>query len=151
VVLLNEAVYEHLGGEPPSSESFRLGVQRVLAGPPAHRAGDEWVNYVVRRRSDNTTLGRLEATVHDGIAEVAFLFGPEHWGKGYATEGLLWLHGLLLSRPDCASLWATTVPANRRCQAVLLRCGYELASVGRPARLVSYDDGDLVFRGPSAA
>ncbi len=150
-VLLNEQVYEHIGGTPPSLDDLRDGIKRVLAGPPPHRAGDEWINYVVRLTGSNALVGRLEATVHDGIAEVAFLFGPEHWGKGYATEGLRWLHRLLLSRPDCHALWATTVPANHRCQSLLVRCGYRLAASERPSRLVSYDDGDLVFRGPSAA
>jgi RimJ/RimL family protein N-acetyltransferase len=150
-VLLNEQVYQHIGGTPPSPERFKVGIQRVLAGPPAHRSGDEWINYVVRQSQNNAVVGRLEATTHDGIAEVAFLFGPKYWGKGYATEGLLWLHKLLLARSDCRELWATTVPANSRCQALLARCGYSLVHAERPARLVSYDDGDLVFRGPSAA
>jgi len=147
-LLLNEAVYEHIGGSPPGMEDFRLGMRRVLAGPPPHRAGEEWINHAVRLRGNGVLLGRLEATVHDGIAEVAFLFGPEHWGMGYATEGLLWLTKLLLSRPDSPRLWATTLPANQRCQALLRRCGYVLASTDHPERLLSYDDGDLVFRGP---
>lgn len=146
--LLHPQVYEHIGGQPPSREGLARWIERVLAGPPAHRRGDQWINHVVRLRQSHAVIGRLEATVHDGIAEVAFLFNPEHWGHGYAKEGLRWLHEMLLARTDCDQLWATTVPANQRCRSLLIACGYRLAPAERPARLVSYDDGDLVFRGP---
>ncbi|MEN9580084.1 MAG: hypothetical protein RJA70_3093 [Pseudomonadota bacterium] len=150
LLFLNEPVYRYIGGQPPSREQFSQGMCRAMAGPPPSRAADEWVNYAVRRVSDNVLLGRLEATVHDGIAEVAFLFGQHYWGMGYATEGLLWLHRQLHARPSPPALWATTVPENHRCQALLRRCGYSVATDQRPSRLVTYDDGDLVFRGPSA-
>ncbi len=150
-VLLNEAVYEHIGGNPPSFEDFELGIRRVLAGPKVSCDGQVWINYIVRHSHTGTMLGRLEATVHDGIGEVAFLFGKEHWRQGFATEGLLWLNELLLARSDCRELWATTVPANHRSQALLGRCGYWPSTQMPSTSLLSYDDGDLVFRGPSAA
>lgn len=34
-------------------------------------------------------LGRLEASLHDFIAEVAFLCSPKHRGKGFASEFLM--------------------------------------------------------------
>ncbi|WP_308504504.1 GNAT family N-acetyltransferase [uncultured Actinomyces sp.] len=86
-------------------------------------------------------LGRLEATVHDGLAEVAFLFGPGHWGHGHAQQGLVWLQAEVSRRCGVHDFWATTVPANQRCQRLLLRCGYaavtgpvtSCSAVGRPA------------------
>jgi RimJ/RimL family protein N-acetyltransferase len=111
--------------------------------------GEVWLNFSVRRAADEALLGFLQATVHHDLAEVAFLFGSRHWGQGYATEGLLWLGPNLLAREDCRALWATTVPANSRSRALLLRCGYKEATAERPCMLETYDDGDLVYRGPS--
>ena len=139
-LLRNEAVYRHIGGVP-TPERFRLATTRALAGPPADRPGERWLNFAVSDAKTDELLGRLEATVHGGLAEVAFLFGPQHWGRGVATRGLQWLHTQLPGLP----LWATTVPANTRCQALLLRCGYRAVDPSSAPRLYSYDPGDLVF------
>lgn len=143
-VLRQPAVYEHLGGEVPPADEFELGLQRALAGPPPDRRDEHWLNYLVSDTSGQM-LGRLEATVHDGLAEVAFLFGPGHWGHGHAQQGLVWLQAEVSRRCGVHDFWATTVPANQRCQRLLQRCGYA-AVTGALPRLLTHDDGDLVFR-----
>ena len=143
-VLRNDQVYAHIGGVP-SSEQFRLGTQRALRGPPADRVGERWINFVVRDGPHGPLLGRLEATVHDGLAEVAFLFGRQHWGKGHATAGLHWLHAHLASAHGITTFWATTVPANTESRALLERCGYVARDPATVPRLYTYDAGDLVF------
>lgn len=99
----------------------------------------------MRHADSRTALGRLEATVVGRVAEVAFLFAPGIWGNGYASEGLAWLHEELRREAGDVDFWATTLPANRRCQALLRRAGYvEVPAAVAPA-LQSYDAGDLVF------
>ena len=143
--LLNEDVYRYIGGLP-SREKFYRATSIALSGPPAERVGEFWVNYGVREAMSGQLIGRIEATVHNSIAEVAFLFHPTSWGKGYGTESLLWLHGVLYSRSDVESLWATTVPANARSNSLLRRCGYIAVSPDDAPKLYTYDVGDLVFR-----
>lgn len=150
-ILLNEQVYRHIEAAPPSCENFRAGLEHALAGPPPARSGEKWLNYFVRKRADGAPIGWLQASVHDRIAEVAFLFSPACWGLGYASEGLRWLGAMLMAREDCEALWATTVPANLRCQALLLRCGFREATGMKPAHLVTYDEGDLVYSTPEFA
>lgn len=147
-LLLNEQVYRHLGGSPPSVEQHRVSIAHMIAGPPADHSNEIWINYVVRDATEGHIVGRLEATIHAPVAEVAFLYGPAYWGRGYATRGLLWLHELLFSHPTQLQLWATTVPANKSCQALLRRCGYAPVEIASAPHLLSYDPGDLVFRGP---
>jgi RimJ/RimL family protein N-acetyltransferase len=143
-ILLHPQVYAYLGEPPPSVEVFKLGLSRALQGPGLAAAGQMWLNYLVRSADSGEMLGRLEATVHDGLAEVAFLFAPEHWGRGLATEGLHWLHGEIARVSGVSAFWATTVAQNTHCQALLGRCGYVAAQL--PAcGLLSYDAGDLVF------
>lgn len=142
-------VYEHIGGLP-SLEDFVLDRQIALRGPSSTASDERWLNFLVREHATNQVLGRLEATLHDSIAEVAFLFGPKHWGKGFASEALAWLHLEVQETYGVTSFWATTVPANARCQALLRRVGYQQVEAAAPV-LYSYDEGDLVFHLRSAA
>jgi RimJ/RimL family protein N-acetyltransferase len=139
----DERVYRFIGGLLPRSEIERrlLG---ALRGPPADAPGEIWLNFVVRDAAGGGVLGRLEATLHDGIAEVAYLYAPSHWGRGLATAGLRWLHGDLRAR-GVAETWAATLPENAASAALLERCGYRRVPVEQRPLLHSYDDGDLVF------
>ncbi len=148
-VIRHAAVYRHLGGEPPDADTFRLELTRALAGPRERHGPQAWLNYVMRRDTDQAVVGRLEATVHDGIAEVAFLLGPAYWGQGYATQGLRWLIQQVLDRPDCHAVWATTIAPNLACQQLLRRCGFQATTTHWPRTLFTYDAGDLVFQGPT--
>lgn len=145
VALLHPAVYQHIEDTLPSLDAFKLSLSRALSGPPAHKADQTWLNYLVRDPDTSDMLGRLEATVHDAIAEVAFLFHPSYWGKGFATAGLHWLHGEIRRTCHVSDFWATTVRANLRCQALLQRCGY-VRVTGSTPHLLSYAPGDWVFR-----
>ncbi|MDH0867863.1 GNAT family N-acetyltransferase [Mitsuaria sp. GD03876] len=149
-VLWDERVYAHIGGLPDDAGVIALGLQRALAGPPADRPSERWLNYGMRLHGSESLIGRLEATVHDGIAEVAFLLGPTHWGHGYAAEGLAWLHDELARLHPEAECWATTLPANARSSRLLTRCGYLPVDPALAPALMTYDDGDLVFRLPAA-
>jgi len=149
VQLRHPEVYEHIGGTP-SLEDFILDRERALRGPSAAARKEHWLNYLVRERASGRMLGRLEATVHDSIAEVAFLFSPSNWGKGFAHEALAWMHNEIQQSYRISCFWATTVPENTRCQALLLRSGYTQVQTGAPV-LYSYAPGDLVFHLRGAA
>ncbi len=144
-VLHSADVFEFIGGMPPRSD-FILGLQRALMGPPAKCVGEHWINYAVRLIDTGELIGRVEATVHDDIAEVAFLYNPAFWGRGYATEGLLWLHQHLQgTHKQVSAFWATVHRKNVRSAALLQRAGYaRVATHGLPL-LYSYNEGDVVF------
>jgi RimJ/RimL family protein N-acetyltransferase len=89
--------------------------------------------------------------VRGPIAEVAFLFGPIHWGRGHATSALRWLHLHLREGPaPPTTFWGTTLPANTRSAALLERCGYVRVDPRTAPHLLSYDEGDLVYTRPAA-
>lgn len=62
---------------------------------------ERWLNWVVRRREDRLPVGYVQATVRDSedgpIADVAWVVGSGHQGKGYAKDAarlmLDWLRG----------------------------------------------------------
>jgi RimJ/RimL family protein N-acetyltransferase len=144
-VLHNEAVYAFIGGVP-TRDDFTLGLRRAIAGPPEKNDDEHWINYGVRLTETDQLIGRVEATVHDNLAEVAFLYSPAVWGHGYGLEGLLWLHDHLRRYESVASLWATTHPKNIRSAKLLGKAGYVEVTTQALPRLYSYDDGDRVFR-----
>jgi RimJ/RimL family protein N-acetyltransferase len=144
-VLHNEAVYQFIGGVPSRTE-FDLWLRRSIAGPPTESTGEQWINVAVRLAETGQIIGRLEANLHDELAEVAFLYSPKLWGCGYASKGLHWLHDQLRQHPSVRSLWATTHPENQRSAALLVKCGYAAASSQELPVLYSYERGDLVFQ-----
>ncbi|MET0208589.1 MAG: GNAT family N-acetyltransferase [Burkholderiaceae bacterium] len=144
-LLMNEPVYRHIGGVPESLDRFRLATRRALGGPPPGHPNELWLNHGVRLAETGELLGRLEASIHGQIAEVAFLFGPAHWGKGYATEGLQWMHDEIQRLRPGIAFWGTTVPDNTRSSRLMTRCGYLPVRPADAPALDSYDDGDLVF------
>jgi len=130
----------HIGG--PDVTTLEALERRIAALLSAAPDGEEWRNWVVRH--DGIIVGRLEATLHDDIAEVAYVFGPAWWGRGFATEGARWMVDHLDG--DVSQQWATVLPANGPSIALLQRLGFDAADAeSAPVPLMSYDDGDLVF------
>lgn len=150
-VLLSEQVYAHISDQPPTVDEYCKRVEHILKDPPSSKPGLSFENYAVRLASTGSIIGTLEATMHDSLVEVAYLFGPQYWGKGYATEGLSWFGSLFLRRESISGLWAATPPTNARSAALLTRCGYKQVEPRHGARLLSYERGDLVFSLPRAA
>ena len=139
-----EAVYQYIGGMP-SRADFELWLRRSLEGPPSEATGERWINVTVRLAESGEVIGRLEANIHNQLAEVAFLYNPRRWGRGYASQGLLWLHGQLNEYNDVHTLWATVHPENQRSATLLLRHGYVAAPTQGLPVLYSYEEGDHVF------
>jgi RimJ/RimL family protein N-acetyltransferase len=115
---------------------------RRVAGPSDGK-NEIWWNFAVRRR-EGPFIGRIEATFHHGLAEIAYVFGPSYWGCGYATESLRWLHSQIRDTQLAVSVWAAVTPGNTRSIRLLERLGYSEALPG-PPQLLSYDEGDRVY------
>lgn len=122
-------VYQHIDDHPPTSVGeLASRYERMSAGPPAHRTGESWWNYAVRLLGSGLAIGRIEATIVEDRAEVAYLFGQAYWGQGYATEALEWLHQQLRERTGASVFWATARPENERSIRLLRRHGYVQAN-----------------------
>lgn len=143
-VLLHPAVYQHIGGTVPSMADFKRDLQVAIEGPPPGSANEVWLNWLVRDEAGMRVLGHVQAVAHDGLVEIALRLRPDYWGQGLAQDALARTHILLEGRFDPLEVWATTTPANRRCQALLERCGY-VSTTGPLPRLFSYEEGDLVY------
>ena len=124
--LRDPSVHEFIETSGPwTPETVRRRLERLAEGPPPG-SDDVWLNYVVLL--GERLVGRVEATVHGALAEVAYLFDPEVSGNGYATESVEWLLGHL--RDDHAVLR----PGQRSTRATRPRsgCWTGAASSGGP-------------------
>ena len=145
--LSHPLVHQYLDGGPPQSpEQLAVQLECMAFGPPEVGAAETWINYAVQRRSDQQWIGRIQATVYGTWAETAYLFGPEYWGQGYATESLSWLHWSLESEHSVPEFWATCAPENKRSHRVLFRTGYLKSERISTRPLSSYAAGDFVFQ-----
>jgi len=83
-VLADQSLYQFTGGEPPLLDALERRYQLLVAGPPK---GDEhWLNWVIRRTTDDAAVGSVQATICDHDADVAWLIGIAHQGQGFAVE-----------------------------------------------------------------
>ena len=145
--LCDSRVYEFITGHrPPSLEELFQAFTRKAAGSPSTRADEIWIDYAVRSKESGEAIGRVEGTILEGQAEVAYLFGPRHWGSGYAFESMRWLQQLLKSEFNVVDLWATVSEGNSRSIRLLARLGYHEPNAKLwPMRLLTFNEGDRIF------
>lgn len=97
-VLFDPELHTFMGGEPLGLEQLRIRYAR-LVGRRSPDGTQEWLNWVVRRREDRVVVGTVQATVQDlaGVrtAEVAWVVGTAHQGRGYARESAAAMVGRL--------------------------------------------------------
>lgn len=85
-VLADSALYEFTGGDPPSRDALTERYRAQVAGPG--RSEERWHNWIVRRTDSDEPFGFVQATVVDGIADLAWLIGVMHQGQGFAAQAV---------------------------------------------------------------
>lgn len=100
--------------------------------------------FVVRTAESQACIGRLEVLVRGKDAEIAFVFVPNAWGKGYAREAAK----AIIDRFGQAGVqrfWACVTRGNTPSLALCERLGFALAEVPQDLELWTYDDGDILL------
>jgi RimJ/RimL family protein N-acetyltransferase len=154
-VLATPAVLARIdrSGSLPTLADTASAFARRAAGAGA-ATDQRWYDVVIRSlAAPYPAIGRLEATVHDGWGELAYLLGEAWWGQGLAYEAMRWWHGYLEVMAPGTVWWAATHPSNARSLQLLHRLGYREAEGGERPPMGSYDPGDRCFsfdggRGP---
>ena len=87
-VLDDDRLHEFIGGRPASRLELHDRFVLLAAGSP--RAGETWLNWVVRRRFDSQAVGTVQATIRsvDGekIARLGWMIGVKWQNQGFASE-----------------------------------------------------------------
>ncbi len=88
-VLDDPELHTYIGGEPATLDALRATYARQVVGHSAD-GSERWLNWIVRRRDDGRAVGYVQAsaTREEGrsTAEVAWVIGTGHQGRGYAGE-----------------------------------------------------------------
>lgn len=86
VVLADPALYDVIGGEPPTEEALRERYTRQLRGPDD--PDEEWHTWVVRDGDQGSLVGFVQATLTGGgtTAELAWVVGTPWQGRGVARR-----------------------------------------------------------------
>jgi RimJ/RimL family protein N-acetyltransferase len=87
-LLYDDRLHEFIGGLPGSRLELHDRFVLLAAGSP--RAGETWMNWVVRRRFDSQAVGTMQVTVKvvDGreVARLGWMIGVESQNQGFASE-----------------------------------------------------------------
>lgn len=116
-------------------------IQHLQKGPK-QETGKRWYNFAVL--FDSVVIGRVEATAHDGIVEIAYLLNPSLWGQGLGTTATELLLNELRGDGE-HDFWATAVPENLASARVVEHLGFREIDPDLAPELMSFDKGDRVF------
>jgi len=87
-VLNDDRLHEFIGGRPESRQELHDRFVLLAAGSP--RAGETWMNWVVRRRFDSQAVGTVQTTIRAvgarQVARLGWMVGLEWQNQGYASE-----------------------------------------------------------------
>lgn len=105
-VLGDPALYLFTGGEPPTADGLRrrYALQSAGGSPDGRQA---WFNWILRVRGEGGPAGFVQATVQaadpeaadpEASADLAWLVGVPHQGRGLASEAALGVRDWLAAR-----------------------------------------------------
>jgi RimJ/RimL family protein N-acetyltransferase len=138
-----DSVYEFVNSPRPASPSeVSSRIDRYIRGP-LPGSNEVWLNFVVLVGLQ--VIGHIQSTIVESRAEIAYMFSPVVAGQGYATKSALWLIDHVEKTHAICDFWATSDPRNVKSISLLERCGFTNAALP-PEGLLSYDEGDVVFR-----
>jgi RimJ/RimL family protein N-acetyltransferase len=143
--LVDPRVRDLLGPAAPKDlpqliESFAEALAIARACGP----DEPFLAYAVHLAATGACVGRIDALVRDGGAEIAVQFVPEAWGRGLAAEAVRWIEARAEGH-GARRFWATVGPHNARSRALFARLGYAPVPPWEAPDLASYDPGDLVL------
>ncbi|MEA2251580.1 MAG: hypothetical protein QOG70_1822 [Solirubrobacteraceae bacterium] len=140
-VLSDARLHEFIGGRSATIAGLRERYARLVAGPTD--PDELWLNWIVRRRSDERPIGTVQATVTTrnprSTASVAWVIGSDFQNQGFASEAARVLVEWLWHRVD--EIVACIHPDHRASAVVATRAGLCPTDEER--------DGEQVWRAPS--
>jgi len=143
-----QAIYAYIPEQPPASvAALRQRYQQLERGHSAS-GRERWLNWIVRLASGQCA-GYVQATIHpESTADFAFVFAPQHWGRGVAFEACRAALPSLADDFGVRALFATVDPRNLRSIGLLQRLGFEeVLADAYPHGQV--EPGDRVFSLPT--
>ena len=118
-------VYEFIPEQAPETkEAYQQEVRRLVGGPlPADL--DLALNWAVMENTSGTWVGTLQASgFKDGTLWIGYKFSPAVWGRGVATEAVLWLVQELQRNQGATQIFASVDSRHLASLGVVTRVGF---------------------------
>lgn len=109
-------------GSPPSLEDLQARIRRWERRRSPDGA-EIWLNWTLRLKHDQTAVGRMQATVTDQWADMAWVIGRRFRTQGYATEAARCIAAWLLGFFSLDEIRAEIHPDNTASQRVATKLG----------------------------
>jgi RimJ/RimL family protein N-acetyltransferase len=123
-VLDDDRLHEFTGDRLASVTELQNRFVLLAAGSP--RDGEDWLNWVVRRRLDSQALGTVQVTVRSvgerQVARLGWMIGIPWQGKGYGSEAAIALVEWV-QRQGVDEIGANIHPGHRASEIVAERAG----------------------------
>lgn len=147
-LMQDKAIYHWISATPPKSvEQLRQSwlKQELRLAPDCDEA---WLNWAVRRSSDGVYVGKLDAEVNSAnvATNIGYLFFPEHWGQGYASESVLAVSDHLI-QCGVMQIAAAVTRGNEASYRVLEKAGFIRSGIipdNDVIRGIKYDDVEFI-------
>jgi RimJ/RimL family protein N-acetyltransferase len=149
VRLFDQRVNAHFAVDDTLSSlsDLRQQFSTMEAAKMGGHEGARFLPFVVKTVLEDRYIGRLEALIHGVDAEVAFLFVPQIWGKGFATEAIKSLIAHL-GAEGIQRVWACVTPSNTASLKLCQKMLFQQCAIPSGFNLATYDDGDVVLSLP---
>ena len=145
-VLSDPAIYTYENQPPASLDALTQRFQRLEARQSPD-GSQQWLNWVLRQRSDGELIGYVQATVQaDGRALVAYELASRHWGQGLGSEAVQAMLDELAGPWQVRQALAVFKRANLRSMALLRRLGFTDAAADDEARATLEPDEQMMSR-----
>jgi RimJ/RimL family protein N-acetyltransferase len=129
----------------PDAERTREAVGEIIAEVERGEA----LQWAVERRADRRVIGSITVMLEAGQprAEIGYILGREHWGRGYAGEAQRRVIDFAFDELGLHRLEADTHPDNAASTRSLERLGFRREGLLRERWLVGGEFGDSVIWG----
>jgi RimJ/RimL family protein N-acetyltransferase len=144
-LLSDPAIYE-FEDEPPESLDWLRRRFRSLEVRLSPEGDERWLNWVIRLPAGNLA-GYVQASVlSDGTADVAYVLGSDHWGKGYARRAVEAMISELHGHYAVHTLRAVFKTANFRSRRLLERLSFDMVAADDRLAAVAEPDESVMVR-----
>ncbi len=130
----DERIYSFIPQDPPLSVEVLIAQYTTWSARLSPDGTEAWLNWVMYLRGSRICIGTLQATVReDKTGLIAYTLFPDHWKKGYASEGCRAMLNHLLSEYHVSKIYAEVDTRNLASIQLLETLGFQRISFVKDA------------------
>jgi RimJ/RimL family protein N-acetyltransferase len=125
-------MYRFIPQEPPATLDALATRFHLLETRRSPSGDQDWLNWVLRSKSEGTCLGCVQVTLRGDRAQLAYELGTAYWGRGFATEACACVIHALFG-DGVSEVWAELDTRNLASIRLLERIGFLRGTLRRNA------------------